>query len=503
MPKFTHAQSLDEHYAFLDDCPAHVFAEVVTMPIGTLQERVAGVSSWNDALLRGELPTDDVWPPPEIAGPIRKALTELDIARFCRDQADLRDAVLKDVVAGFSRQAGNFADEIVRRLRELEGLERRRLDDLAGAEKRTARKVGLDDATASRLRAEAERLARACHPKSDAGIIAQWQKRARAWAEISDVFGDLGALLGRGWDMAPGVLREAGWMDIVRLRELVKRLPQLAEIVRQLGRLQMSVDGESVTEKVMVPMLRVQEERRLVRTPLAPTEARGVERSGEIGRMLPAEAVFLGHPKLRLLWHARRAEQALLTYQYKGLVTERTLVEREGIEEIEQPRPRPVRGPILVIVDTSGSMHGAPELVAKALVLEAMRTAHAERRRCFLYAYSGHGQIEEHELSVSGDGLGRLLSFLGMTFGGGNDEVGVLRRALARLNADDWRKADVLFASDGEWPAPGSVVAEVKAAGKNGTRFHGVQIGNRGTTGLHAICDPVHKFADWLKLGGL
>ena len=283
---------------------------------------------------------------------------------------------------------------------------------------------------------------------------------------------------------------------------MLQQLPQLAEIVRQLGRLQTATDGESVTEKIMEPMLRVEEERRLVRTPLSPTEARGIERSGEIGRMLPAEAMMLGHPQLRLLWHARRAERALLTYQYDGLITERTLVEREGEVEVERKRPRPIRGPIQVIVDTSGSMHGLPEQVAKAVVLEAMRTAHSERRRCFLYAFSGPGQIEELELDLSADGMGRLLTFLGLSFGGGTDEVGVLRRAMARSRAEDWKKADVLFVSDGEWSTPAGALAEVNAAKAKGTRFHGVQIGNRGRTGLHEVCDVVHVFSEWAGLAG-
>ena len=172
------------------------------------------------------------------------------------------------------------------------------------------------------------------------------------------------------------------------------------------------------------------------------------------------------------------------------------MVEREG------KRPRPERGPIIAVVDTSGSMHGLPEQVAKAIVLEAARTAHAERRRCFLYAYSGPGQVLEHELDLSPEGVGRLLSFLGFSFGGGNDETGVMSKVVSRLKENDWRKADIVFVSDGEWPAPRSLVRKVEDAREEGTRFHGIQIGNRGRTGLHAVCDPVHVFQDWSAAGG-
>ena len=146
-------------------------------------------------------------------------------------------------------------------------------------------------------------------------------------------------------------------------------------------------------------------------------------------------------------------------------------------------------------------MHGAPETVAKALVLEALRTAHAERRRCYVYAFSGPGQTAEHELDLSADGIGRLLDFLGMSFHGGTDPRDVMKLLVKRLSEPAWRRADVLVASDGEWPTPrGGAVTKIQSARDAGTRFHGVQIGNRGTTGLSAICDPVHEFDAWVDM---
>jgi uncharacterized protein with von Willebrand factor type A (vWA) domain len=71
-----------------------------------------------------------------------------------------------------------------------------------------------------------------------------------------------------------------------------------------------------------------------------------------------------------------------------------------------------------------------------------------------------------------------------------------------RLKQSSWKKADVVLVTDGEWSAPHGVVAGVAEARETGTRFHGIQIGNRGNTGLHSLCDPVHVFQDWAALGG-
>ncbi len=499
------AGSLERRYAFLDDCPEALLAQVVTLPIGTLPERVSGVKAWRDAMLMGRLPAEG-WPTADIGSPVRQALDDMGLVRFCKDQPDLVDALMSDVLRAFARQTEVIGAEVASRLRELEELEHVRLEreegEQARREKRGVKATQLHEDALRRLRERAENESRGQARAADGELLAAWGDRARAWADVDDVFGDLGEMMGRGWDMVRGVLRHTGWLDLVRLRRLIEQLPQVREIVRSLGRFQVSTKEEAVAERLFVPVRRLEEERLEIQTPHIPAETRGIERSGEIARMLPAEALMLGHPKLRLLWHARRAERALVTYRVEGIEIERRLVERDSLQEVEGRRPRPERGPILAVIDTSGSMHGLPETVAKALVLEALRTAHAEKRRCFLYAYSGPGQVLEQELSLSADGIGRLLAFLGLSFGGGNDETGVMAKVVARLKEQEWKKADVVFVSDGVWPAPASLVASVKEAREAGTRFHGVQIGNRGRTGLHAICDPVHEFGDWAALGG-
>jgi uncharacterized protein with von Willebrand factor type A (vWA) domain len=451
------AEDLERAYAFLDDCPDQFLQSIVTLPVGTLPERVQGLRAWREALLDGRLPPDTTWPPPEIAAPARTAIESLGIARFCKQQPDLVDALLRTILSSFAQHASSFLSEVAARLRELERLERSPLEKLqqrgAGRRNHNRQLARIDEATLDRLRRQAEQEVAQRPANADVELVAAWSEQTRAWADISEVFGDLGSMMGRGWDMSIGVLKHTGWMDLLRLRALLEQLPQLREIVRSLGQLHVSEADDPVAEK-----------------------------------------------KLRYLWHARRAERALLTYRVEGIEIERRLVARDVEEAIEKKRPRPERGPIVAVIDTSGSMHGLPERVAKALVLEALRTAHAEKRRCVVYAYAGPGRIAEHELALTQEGVAQLLRFLGMTFGGGSDEAGVVARVVKRLEEQDWRKADVVFVSDGEWPAPVDLVREVEKARERGTRFHGVQIGNRGRTGLHSICAPVHVFQDWANI---
>jgi uncharacterized protein with von Willebrand factor type A (vWA) domain len=219
--------------------------------------------------------------------------------------------------------------------------------------------------------------------------------------------------------------------------------------------------------------------------------------------MLPAEGMLLVHPTLRLLWHARRAERTLLTYRVEGVDFERVPGEREEQEAKTRQKPADGRGPILVCLDTSGSMEGLPECVAKALVLESMRVAYAEKRACYLYAFSGPGDVLEHELSLTEAGLGRLMAVLTMSFHGGTDVSAPLVRAVARLDEGGWGRADLLVVSDGEFPVSSSTRELIaRARAQRGLRSHGILVGAGSSESMGAICSPVHRFTDWQALLG-
>jgi uncharacterized protein with von Willebrand factor type A (vWA) domain len=214
--------------------------------------------------------------------------------------------------------------------------------------------------------------------------------------------------------------------------------------------------------------------------------------------MLPSEAVLLGHPTLKWLWHARRAEQSLTTYLVQGVWADRVSMEGEVQVEKDVASPRKERGPILVCLDTSGSMAGVPEQIAKAVVLESMRVAHVEGRACHLYNFSGPGQVEEHLLSLTPDGLAGLLQFLMMSFGGGTDVAAPIARAVERLNAEAWNRADILMLTDGEFRVGSTTVDALSAArDRHKVRVQGILIGNQTSEAMNALCDDVACFTDW------
>jgi uncharacterized protein with von Willebrand factor type A (vWA) domain len=304
------------------------------------------------------------------------------------------------------------------------------------------------------------------------------------------------------------VLRSSGWQEVLRIRRLLERLPELARVIRALGRCQQTDETDArspITVEVMADAVAQRPQSHTVHIPEMPGETRGIYRSGRVARMLPAEAMLLGHPRLRLVWHARRAERTLLSYEDDDRMDE----VRRHPSKVSRPRPgsRPGKrlemGPILVCVDTSGSMRGGAEEVAKAVVLEAMRVAHAQHRACHVFAFGGTDELIEMELAVDNQGIDALVRFLGQGFRGGTDICGPLERVIAKLEDERWRFADLLIASDGEFGATAELAARLDAVKRDlGLRVQGVLIGDRETAGFLELADDIVPIRDWRRFGG-
>lgn len=337
----------------------------------------------------------------------------------------------------------------------------------------------------------------------------RWRELLEHWQEVSELFGEWGGLLGRGWDLSQGILHRDGWREMIRCRKLIKRIPQLQTLVASLGRAQ-DIAGAKFrapwAEAPSEPAFAVQPEPdHELRLPRMVMENGGIERSDDISRLLPGELALLGHPKLKKLWFARRAERLLLTYRYSGhsAQTHQIVEQPETQAPPDSRHGAPGHGPILVCLDTSGSMHGDPERIAKALVLEALRIAYRERRPCHVYSFGGPEQILEHTLDLTRGGLSKLLQFLEHSFHGGTDVVTPLMKAMDKQQTEGWHAADILLVSDGRFPVTNELIARIQQSKKSrDLRIHGLLLGNWKARALEQLCSPCHRFNDWRTLQG-
>lgn len=96
----------------------------------------------------------------------------------------------------------------------------------------------------------------------------------------------------------------------------------------------------------------------------------GVELAGDLGRILPQELLALGDPDLELEAMRKLVEGQMFCREFRGL---------EG----------QAKGPIVVVVDESGSMDGMPIYTAKAMSLALYWIARHQKRWCCLVGFSG------------------------------------------------------------------------------------------------------------------
>ena len=135
-------------------------------------------------------------------------------------------------------------------------------------------------------------------------------------------------------------------------------------------------------------------------------------------------------------------------------------------------------GPIIICLDTSGSMTGEPVLVAKALTMAISIIAQRRRRRVVLVKYSCtyDGMVIKRWSRQSKE----VVTFLSSFEMGGNNEDGMFRWLFNRLLPDidnDFNSADVLCISDFGWGRIEDDVMEIiEEKKKQGMVFYGLNI---------------------------
>ncbi|GLC50817.1 hypothetical protein PLESTB_000435300 [Pleodorina starrii] len=508
---------------------AHVRAKTSGGDSGeALQASSRGLAAWSAALSRGLLPDDCTlhqlvaegddfaaacahaplelmaWPEEPLRTMIIRALAKLGVGRLCKKYPAVRDALLKsvlEVVVRYHKMLAGIEEEREERERDIHGNVFKTAVELQAEE--AARRAATrgspgsggkavaapavltpSEAAAARLRSAvlAATSSGAAPDKATAfalvkELYGQWQAPVETLGRAGRAFEGLEALLGaEGFDLKGSIWKRQGWAQLDELRRKLEDLRELRDLVRSLGR----GGGWGPLRRAPVQYLDLNARPGLLRTVLEAQETRGLTRSEDISRLLPAEAALLARGRqvrqAKLLFYARLAEKALQTYERDGWGEYPTQVEPERREI----RPTADRGPILLCVDTSGSMRGPRETVAKALALECMRAARQQERGCYVFAFSGPQEVRELELNMDAASLDNLLGFLEKMFNGGSDFNEPVKRCLDRLTDAKWANSDILLVSDGELRQPAPAIMRKLAGAKEGLglRVHGLVVGS-------------------------
>ena len=157
-------------------------------------------------------------------------------------------------------------------------------------------------------------------------------------------------------------------------------------------------------------------------------ETSDIEQGADLGRLLPSEFLQLTHRPRRLLLLKNLLERQAMQYQLIG----------------NQPLGK---GPLVVLLDKSGSMDGPRDIWATALALALLDQAQRERRSFALVAFDYRVKFEA--VVKPGEPLPEAALF---TACAGGTEIGVdvnRRLELIRQNQGALRKADLVLVTDG------------------------------------------------------
>ena len=247
------------------------------------------------------------------------------------------------------------------------------------------------------------------------------------------------------------------------LEKYTYKYPELDEIARIIGR-EKSPDTTTKDDTVEKyrPLL-------LQHSPIR-ENIDGVTLGNNLSAMLPTEVALLADVKSEGVFYKRYA-----TKQLQLLSGKTPMIAAKKKDTERKNEPRLTEGPIIVSLDTSGSMGGEKEKVSKALLIHLMEIAKRKRRKCLLITFS----ISAKTLEVTHPKhWKKVASFLTEHFSGGTDGNQMLGYAIDALAEGAFEMADVLIVSDFEFDSPKDSLkkAIVKAQGQ-GTKFYGLRIG--------------------------
>lgn len=135
---------------------------------------------------------------------------------------------------------------------------------------------------------------------------------------------------------------------------------------------------------------------------------------------------------------------------------------------------------MIALMDTSQSLHGDPELLAKANVLLLTRRMIKEERPMKEIQFSSTGQTIEYDMTTKNTMSEDFLQFLNVSFGGDNDFCTAVKYFIDKLRSKEWNASDVAFIFDGPTEAGYEIVRNSWNSLKqtNDTRLFGLIVGN-------------------------
>ncbi len=314
------------------------------------------------------------------------------------------------------------------------------------------------------------------------GIAKDLLRDSRELTDVSEKMQHYFGISSGRWDLRKGSWRQVPWDLFAASQNMLDSDASIRALAEILGRGPGRNAGDRQTEKTVEVM---REKTVSHREYLGRSEILGVEFGDDINILLPGEYTRLLDSDSELRFFKELLEGELLVARYRR-EAHRSRVER--VKALEKRVFDEPQGPLIICIDTSGSMAGWPEQVAKALSMALIRICWQQKRQ--LYAVLFSTEIMEMDLSDLNSGIDQLSAFMSMEFRGGTDLRPALRASVETIKTNKFKNADLLIVSD--FRVPKIMIKQSRALESlrrdGGNRVHAL------TVGLHPVIDNFNMF---------
>ncbi|WP_270438875.1 hypothetical protein [Bacteroides bouchesdurhonensis] len=261
----------------------------------------------------------------------------------------------------------------------------------------------------------------------------------------------------QSWGLMNGIWNTIDFERIRKIVRIQREFPEILKVANKMGRIA-DDDGQdhlSVAEGDIYKMEHASK-----------CDILGITIGNDLNSLLPTELVHCADAELEDLFVYKYLTHKLQNFRYKS--------------EIMQParrlevKPAVLKGPMIVCLDTSGSMVGKPEKIAYSLMVKLLEIADRQKRDCFLIAFS----VSITPIDIRKE-RAKLLEFFSTIACGDTDATRMLKAMFQLLQSNKvYMNADVLWISDFKIPLSSpELTRQIQEYRKANTHFYGLQIG--------------------------
>lgn len=289
---------------------------------------------------------------------------------------------------------------------------------------------------------------------------------------------------GRLWDLSQGNWKKLNFQMIEEFSEILEKRKDLIILAEMLGRYR---KAEAKLEQERIE--RIETIKKNMISHFGKSELVGITESNDLNNLLPSEIGTLS--EFEDVFFKKYIGKKLLSFQH---IDKFKSQENKKISENKE-KEKEEKGPFILAIDTSGSMHGEPEIVAKTIAFAISKIAKKEKRKAFLISFST--KIETFEISDFGNSFRKLLEFLAHSFNGGTDATDAVKEAIKQMKSMEYKLADLLIISDGIFSEIDTkILNDIEILKNFGNKFNALIIGNSHNNNALRFCDNTWTYDD-------